>query len=1268
MAKRVVSSTSSFVCVDVGLYTDDSSMLAQEDTSFSGTGRFQVLRRLGEGGMGVVYEALDRERNTVVALKTLQRGGGDAVSSFKHEFRALQDVQHPNLVQLGELTWDEGRLFFTMELVTGCDFIRYVCPREGSSREESSYGGDTVSHPSSVEPHSAQALTVKEPVDEGRLRAALIQLSQGLGALHRARKVHRDIKPSNILVTDRGRVVILDFGILADLDLAPVSGRVTGTWRFMAPEQARGSLVGPSADWYSVGVLLYLALTGRLPFDGTPEELVAAKTTRDPIPPSASGTGIPADLDRLCMQLLRRDPRERPTGLEVLRRLGAVDVLEERSTSTPIFVGRRRELETLEATYREMQRGKAMSVLVHGESGMGKSAIVRQFTNLLGNEKRRPLVLAGRCYERESVPYKAVDEVIDALSRYLCSLAKDVLATLLPERMPLLATVFPVLRRLEEVAQAPLEPDTTVEPVELRSRLFSTLRDLLSRLAGQGAVVLVIDDLQWADADSLALLAELMRPPAPEVMFLATVRTAAEGQSASGQTVGDLALGIPGELLLLRVDSLPAADAHDLVERLASAAGSKSVDPKTIADEAGGHPLFIDALVRHRRAEGSPLERVRLEDALWSRIEALDDPSRKLLEAVAVAGGPLMQETAALAASVEGGHFSRLASCLRVANLARTNGARKTDTMEVFHDKVRQTILSHLPSGARMSWHRRLAVALEAGDRADPEALTVHWREAKEGERAAHYAIKAAEQASKALAFERSAQLYRMGLELYPRGGGEERALSIKLGSALANAGRGGEAARVFLSASEGASASDRLDLLRRAGEQFLLSGHVAEGVDTMRSVLAAVHMKFPATPRSALAAMLFRRLQIAVRGTKYVARDESQVAHSDLARIDACGVVASGMGRVDNIRAAYFQTRYLLWALKAGERVRLSRALAVDVGYSAVQGGKSQRRTARKIKLALDIARETGDPRSSLWVTGFCGFAASLEGRWREGLDFGERAFRMAIEMTGTTWERDSVEIFVMWCLYYQGRLQDLARRAPLGVKEAMARGDLYAATNLRTGCCNVAWLVTDQPDEAMKQCEAALAEWPRDRFYLQHYYGMFALTQIDLYRGDSEAAWRRVTEFWPRLRASMILRIQKVRCDAIDLRARCALACAARSRHPAPFLREARVGARRLEREKMPWTTPLAHLTRAAIAHRVGRPAEAIPLLAEAARGFHATDMAMHRAVAEWRHGQLVGGQKGETIISGAQAWMAGESVKNPGAFVRLYAPGYPEGDPEL
>ncbi len=509
---------------------------------FAGTQRFQVMSRLGAGGMGIVYEAYDRERRTRVALKTLRTLTGDAVLRFKNEFRILQDIEHPNLVSLGELIEDRGQWFFTMELVDGTDFWSWVRPGDMRLRGGSSVSpsADTLDLRARLEADARQDSPQPGPTpapaapgyDEPRLRAAMVQLAHAVNALHEAGKVHRDIKPQNIRVRADGRVVLLDFGLVTEsrTDARVSDVEVVGTADYMAPEQGAALPVGPAADWYAVGVLLYEALVGTLPFTGSALEVLMNKQRQSAPAPSQRVAGIPRDLDELCVELLRFDPAARPSGHDVVQRLHGDELaLPHTARSVSIaqtFVARERELEVLLQAFDEARAGQSpITVLVQGESGVGKTALVRRFGELLASRGQGEVVLAGRCYEREALPFKAFDGIVDALSRYLGRLPESVAGGYLPLNAALLPMVFPVLRRVAAIAAAPRRSRETLDPQELRTRVFAGLRELLTRVAVRHPTVLVIEDLHWADADSLSLLAEvLVASEAPPLLLLATLR------------------------------------------------------------------------------------------------------------------------------------------------------------------------------------------------------------------------------------------------------------------------------------------------------------------------------------------------------------------------------------------------------------------------------------------------------------------------------------------------------------------------------------------------------------------------------------------------------------------------------------------------------------------------------------------------------------------------------------------------------------------------
>ncbi len=1255
--------------------------MSVEADTFVGTDRFTIQRCLGAGSFGTVYEAFDRERGTSVALKVLKQADPAAIYRFKKEFRALADLTHPNLVELYELMSEGERWFFTMELVDGVPFLARV--REDARPP---FKASTVIPPpvpsteletADLPPWAPRADATPAP-DWNRLRSLFLQLAEGLSALHGAGRVHRDIKPANVLVARDGRVVILDFGLVADVmpvRLDRSSGlHAVGTPAYMSPEQARGHTTSESSDWYSVGVILYEALTGVLPFRGESLDILARKQQSEVVPPRERTPGVPDDLDQLCCQLLRRDEDERPSGAEILRRLrgceGGPKPLKVRGVHTSSrapFVGRREQLAALHEAFARTKEGRAVTLLVRGPSGMGKSTLIRRFLEELSERDPACVVLSGRCYERESMPYKALDSLIDALSQYLRALPPHEAEALLPRDVLTLARLFPVLRRVEAVSRARRKGPEIPDSQELRRRAVGALRELFARLSDKVSLVLYIDDLQWGDVDGAALLSSIVRPPdPPPFLLIGCKRSENRAGPGSGSFLPaqvppseDDPLSSPEELF---VDQLTLEEAEELARRLLGGGRGVAETARSIALESHGNPLLLDELVHASLTEpgaGRAAGSLTLHELIAGRVSLLPDDARRLLEIVAVAGEPLERSVALSAADLEA-RAAAVLPMLQANGLIRSYGIKGREVLETAHDQVRETVVRGLLPESAKADHRRLAHALEAWGQADPEALALHFQAAEEPEMAAEYVTRAARQASEALAFDRAARLYLVALNLGPAER-ETRALRLSLGDALANAGRGPESAEAYIAATRGASAAENLDLRRRAAEQFLRSGHVDRGLAAIRDVLRAVGMKLPGGPKRALLSILLRRAWIRIRGLGFRERDATQISAEELMRIDVCRAVAEGLGIIDIITGKAFQARQLLLALRAGEPYRVARALAIEMGYSATGGGRSRRRTEKLRKVMAPLVTRIGHPQALGLATWASGFVLYLEGRWNsalEGLDKAEAILRE--RCTGVAWERDNAQFYSLRSLVFMGRFEELSRRLPSYIKDAQIRGDLYAETNLRTRVSYNVLLAQDRPEKARQEIREMLARWSHRGYHLQHYFDLFGQAEIDLYEGKAKAAWERVVSGWPAFKRSLIPMAQIVFLESTHLRARTAVAAVAAGEIPERHLALAERDARRIESEKMPWSDPLAQLIRASLAALRGDTRGAIELLASAETDFEAADEGLYAAAARARRGELVGGPEGEKLRAEADAWMSKERVVNPARIRMLLAPG--------
>ncbi len=663
-------------------------------------GRYDVVGQIGRGGMGTVYEAIEREHGTRVALKTLTSVDPDRLRRFKHEFRAVADLAHPNLVPLYELGCDDDLWFFTMERLEGVvDIIEWI--REAPTIED-----------------TAAAL----PPSIDKVRIAFAQLVRGVHALHRAGLLHLDLKPSNVLVDRIGRVVVLDFGLVRSIE-GGKRGRVhdledstiSGTPGWMAPEQFDGQNLSEATDWYAVGLLLYLGLTGVPAFPTSSPSLTRrARQFTVAKSPAERGCEVPFDLGALLDALLRTDPAERPRG-DALVALVSSDAPAEavRQLARGRFIGRDAECARLDAAFARVAAGGAAIVHATGPSGVGKSALLRELT--AGLRRDEALVLRGRCYERETIPYKAFDHVIDELVAWFVVRPEAELAGVLPIWIAELARVFPVLAKLPAVIAATSVVPVALPVVELRRRAIHALRELIERLAAQRPLVLEIDDLQWADADSVALLLLLIATPMPRGLLIAATYRRDEAL-ANAAVVRYLAAvdRADAEVVQLDLPPLSRADAEQLARATLAAldvAGDLAV---AIARESAGVPFFIEALARHAaRHGGATPAGVSLETVLAERVRSLPDPERRLLEVLSVANSPITLQVAFAVADLDSGDLRALWA-LRANHLVRCTGARTTDHVELDHDRMRESIVGYLATARIDELHLALGRALAA--------------------------------------------------------------------------------------------------------------------------------------------------------------------------------------------------------------------------------------------------------------------------------------------------------------------------------------------------------------------------------------------------------------------------------------------------------------------------------------------------------------------------------------------------------------------------
>jgi serine/threonine protein kinase/tetratricopeptide (TPR) repeat protein len=873
--------------------------------------RWEIVGELGAGGMGTVYEAIDRRTGERVALKLLGDLGAGLLR-FKNEFRLAARLSHPSLVTLYELVQAGDVAWFTMELVDGVELRHWVRGREGIC-------------------------------DLARLYRALAQLLDALACLGDAGVVHRDLKPNNVLVSATGALKLLDFGLAGGRDTPDFSAATAaGTPIYMAPEQITdGAPVGPPADLYALGVIVYELLVGEPPFSGGNRTLFRAHRHHTPRGPFASGARVralgrdgqaelvrvPPGLEWWCLRLLEKRPADRFPDARVARdALAAVETdfqrvlaasaaarRAERATAAARRVATRptpdsptallpvperpssidsgllaiqpwpprdaprnapppgREAEwtrLLQMLHAHTADSPARLLLLDGESGVGKSHLAAAFAAEV--RRRGAVVLRGACREREAVPYNAFDAAIDeaaTLAERIIRrgrLSRAELDAVVAD-VRLLRPVFPVLRELDQgltpVGWARRDPTAAGALGEggagARARAFDALARLAARVTRERPLVLVIDDLHWADGDSLALLARLLETPG-----LFVLATAQPGFAPPPTLVAEPRLQ---RMSLLPLDRRAAA--RLLVEAGAPALAEDAVLLAHLQSESGGNPYLLLELVRMARAgsDGGRAPRPRLSDVVAHRLAMLDEDERALLELAAVgpqpASGALLQRALGAASrpiALEGHALRRLVQL----RLLRESGARAGSLdrvrYEVAHHRLRSALVAEISAERRRVLHLRIAEALEetltrgtesaSSEHSDAlaEALVRELRQAGEPVRAAAHAERAAEAAMARLAHARAVELYAVALE--QASAADAVRLRIRRGQALAALARFAEASADFGAALE-SSLVEGLD--RTLVELHHASCLMHEGdLDSSERIVERALVRLGATPR----------------------------------------------------------------------------------------------------------------------------------------------------------------------------------------------------------------------------------------------------------------------------------------------------------------------------------------------------------------------------------------------------------------------------------
>jgi eukaryotic-like serine/threonine-protein kinase len=1091
-------------------------------------GRYELVRLLGSGTSCDVYEAIDRKLGSRVALKRFREASLDALRQIKREFRALDGVHIPGLVQFYDLVVEDGAAFFTMELVDGKTLRDWA---RGAGRDD--------------------------------LRDVLGRAARTIGELHACNQLHRDVKPTNIMVTTDGDIRVLDFG------LASAAG-AAGTPAYMAPEQLIGRPASTASDWYSFGALLYELLAGQVPTEKTPADEHVLRKQRRRFPTVCEvKADAPADLGDLAWALLEPDPAKRPGPSTIAGVLGFASTEPASARRADLF-GRSAELGELADGLARALAGRPTVILVEGESGIGKSSLVRAF---LAGERARCIVLASAARPQESVPLRAIDAMVDELASVIERLPESEREAFRCDVSRELVRAFPVLGG---IGAAPASAELPGDGADGRREAQLALARVLCRLAERRPVVLWIDDLQWADYESTLFLEAAVSGASAARLLVVLARRPIALPWPDREAWLDAAARI-------RLRPLDDEAARAL---LAAHAARHAMTEAAVAGamrEARGNAFLLEFLARHTlRGDARAVE---IEAALGAALDGLDRDARVLFECVALTQQPVplayLGRVLADRAQLRR-HTARLSSEGLISMDER-------DRVRPYHDALRERAEAGLDAATRRARHGLLATALDDAE-APIEWRIPHLEGSGQLAAAAHASSAAGRAAAARYAYEIAAAYFEKALALAELEPPERVALLEALATNLAAAGNGRSAAQRYDEAAAALrSIGDPREALRMqhgAAIALLRSGAIDAGVAALKEALDGLGERLP---RMAVAASLYEVLRLALSSR---APDRRELTPRVEMRLETLWTSATTLSMYEPFVAHALTLRLLRHALAAGQPRWTVRALALEAAFVAGFGGPLRARAESMMADLRRRAAEVSQPYEDAWVAATEGSTAWLSGDVQRSYEQTSRArelFRRVPE-TGA-YDVALLDSFRLPAMSLLGLHDAVLRSAEDVLAAARTRGDGFATLPCLHGHITLAYLATGDVARAVAAADEADEIARQASSPLPAYHHAWSLATIALFRGDGEQAHRVITGAWGALRRSHMLRLEAVAGDLRYLRARCALAAARAGHRVGARLRDAMAQARWLRRSTLAHGRATADAIEAQVAAFTGR-----------------------------------------------------------------------------
>jgi len=1084
-------------------------------TSFA-SGRYQIIKPLGEGGRKKVYLAYDNVLDRDIALAVIKTTGLDEASRARitREAQVMGRLgDHPSILPIHDLGVEGGQPYLILPLMSGGDLEGIIAKSPDCQ------------------------LPLSQVLEIGK------SVCRGLEFAHSRGLVHRDLKPGNIWLTPEGTAKVGDFALALSSDDSRITqdGMMVGSVAYMPPEQALGGEITLKADLYSLGAVMYEMVTGRPPFMGDESvTIIGQHINTPPVAPTWHNTLCPRSLEALILRLLAKNPADRPdSAAEVLIALEDIDSNGEATESGQtlesgqlldslaggVFVGRHRELSELKASLEDALAGMGRLVMLVGEPGIGKTRTAQELATYA--RLRGAQILWGRCHEERGMP--PYWPWVQAIRSYI----REHNAARLRSEMgngagDIAEIVSDVRERLID-----LKPPPPLEPDQARFRLFDSITSFLKAAAQRRPLVIILDNLHWADNASLLLLEFLSQELIGcRILLVGTYRDAdLSRRHPLSQILGELTKDRLFQRVLLR--GLAQEDVGRFIELASGVAPPHSL-VEAVYRQTEGNPLFVMEVVRLLVQEGELVSRLDREQQNWSvripqgvrevigrRLDRLSVRCNQVLTTASVIGREFSLKQ--LEPLIEDMSGDQLLEVMEEALAARVveEFQQTVGCYQFCHTMIQQTLLEELSTTRKVRLHARIAEVLEDlyGSQAEAHAAEIIYHLAESAtmtstSKLIHYSSVAGERALKAYAWEEALTYFQQGLSAK-----EGQATDSDTAWLLFGLGRA-QAATV-----DGPSVQEAVHNLRRSFEYYAAAGEVQCAVNVAEYPL-------PVLPgySTGMAGVITRALDLVP--------SDSHAAGRLLANYIRILVVEEG--EYDAAQDAY--NRALQIARREGDEALemriLAGATAGDAQYLRLQG------TLVKSLRGIELAHQAEDPRSEVdvrlsaglsmwWMGDLTGLgeqarqalapaerlrdrywltsalwineaASSLQGRWDEAHGFNERCLLVSPSDLRPRFTRAFLEATVgdfPQAQFHLERLLELRQGA--GTASTLA----YASTAMALPLLARITGSLDYLDVAEESARVVLSSWA-----LIPYCSMMARAGLGLLaviRQDSALAW---------------------------------------------------------------------------------------------------------------------------------------------------------------